>query len=784
MINASLQNPNFEPTRRVYQQDQPQNLAPPHPSQMTQLIGFSSNLAPWHAGQIAQSTPPCTPSTSEQTGPNHQPPNQEFARISVLQRAECQFTVSSQQMASFPIAHPSVLSTAPRCTPTKSAVAQVVPTSSLQASVANAQAEQTFHQHQLLDFMTSTTPLLPQGMCDTSPDSPQESQSQGSGDSQGDTGEQESQDSQGSQGSQGSHDFQGSSQGSQWSQGYESSQVSQQSKRSKGSKGLKISSRSLRAYTGRAEAVTNRAAHRSNMTLEPMHNLIGPLLNSLGAASAQRELTGDGVQTASFQNGTEDDAVHHSETLPYPECKMEEAVNYSNSHSTEKPLDKALVAAFACLTRPDSPTAANGDSNESGDSPAEWKEETGSDSGYWSSGSGSSKRSQESGRYGWNGHFIGAFSCWGLSSWLTEAVYKLNYEQPSPIQSEVMPCILQRHNVVVSELHPCTGKTSACVIAAMQLVNWNENVPQALLLASTRELAQYTHQLVLKLGESACSGRGARERCCLLVGKTRVRDSVKSFENGGKAVVVATTGRLYDLIRRGVLRTDTVTLTILDEADAILQHLLIPKLVAMLPEKMNWAVLCARRTPHVESFVAKHMKDVKYIEAGSLVAPDIEHLVVSVADLDEKVNLVDKICDAVLSGRVLIFCSVASRKALDQHLKEKYVPVDTHRENVTEYSAPTVSIFIASDALARGVSMSNVAVVINLGLPPNSITYAQRAGRCCALNQMAHVVVVNILEREEMGTVSEVEKFCGIQMMSVKWERALLQCTLACNVPE
>jgi translation initiation factor 4A len=516
------------------------------------------------------------------------------------------------------------------------------------------------------------------------------------------------------------------------------------------------------------------------VTPEPTHNLIGPLLNSLGAAPGQRELTSDGIQAASFWNGTEGEAVHHNVTLPYPECNLDEAVNYPSS----QPLDKGLAAAFACLTRPDSPTAANGGSNESGDSPAEWKEETGSDSGYWSSGSGSSKRSQQSGRNGWNGHFIGAFSCWGLSSWLTEAVYKLNYEQPTPIQSEVMPCILQRHNVVVSELHPCSGKTSACVIAAMQLVNWNENVPQALLLASTRELAQYTYQLVLKLGESACSGRGARERCCLLVGKTRVRDSVKSFENGGKAVVVATTGRLYDLMRRGVLRTDTVTLTILDEADAILQHLLIPKLVAMLPENMNWAVLCARRTPHVDSFVAEHMKDVKYIEAGSLVAPDIEHLVVNVADLDEKVNLVDKICDAVLSGRVLIFCSVASRKALDQHLKEKYVPLDTNRENVTGYSAPTVSIFIASDALARGVSMSNVAVVINLGLPPNSITYAQRAGRCCALNQMAHVLVVNILEPDEMETVSEVEKFCGIQMMTVKWERALLQCTLACNVAE
>ena len=62
--------------------------------------------------------------------------------------------------------------------------------------------------------------------------------------------------------------------------------------------------------------------------------------------------------------------------------------------------------------------------------------------------------------------------------------------------------------------------------------------------------------------------------------------------------------------------------------------------------------------------------------------------------------------------------------------------------------------------------------------------YAQRAGRCCALNQMAHVLVVNILEPDEMETVSEVEKFCGIQMMTVKWERALLQCTLACNVAE
>jgi len=82
------------------------------------------------------------------------------------------------------------------------------------------------------------------------------------------------------------------------------------------------------------------------------------------------------------------------------------------------------------------------------------------------------------------------------------------------------------------------------------------------------------------------------------------------------------------------------------------------------------------------------------------------------------------------------------------------------------------------------VSMANVAVVINLGLPPNSITYAQRSGRCCGMNAMAHIVVVNILDQSEAADVTEVERLCGIQMMAVSWERAVLQCTLACNVAE
>ena len=738
----------FESAQRAICQDPSCDPVSRSHSDPTYSLDIRSSPPSWHPlGSLDQSWS----HVPHQTMPNHYSPRQ---------MQPLKHEVPSQSLPSQPMAHSSIQSASAHCSTGTNAIPTVLLTSPTTSDPTNSERWQPFgqsasppadHNSQLLhELMISSPPL--QGPCDTSPGSPQESESQGSGDSQGDTGEQDSQDSQGSQGSQGSQSSQGF-QGSQGSEGYQGSQLS---KRSKGSKANKTAARAHHAST-RSEG-----------------DITATSLNALGAMPppTQIQAGADPVRSSPWR-AAEDRGGGRNEASEFPE-----ALPHSKSRRGKSPEDP-----LARGSSPDSLMAANPDSHESADSPAEWKE-TGSDSGYWSSGSGSSKRSQESSPNGWNGHFIGAFSDWGLSSWLAQALYKLNYEQPTPIQSEVMPCILQRYNVVVSELHPCTGKTSACVIAAMQLINWDENVPQALLLASTRELAQYTYQLVLKLGETACNGRGARERCCLLVGKTRVRDSVKSFENGGKAVVVATTGRLYDLMRRGVLRTDTVTLTILDEADAILQHLLIPKLVALLPEKMHWAILCARRTPHVDSFVTENMKDVKYIEARSLVAPDIEHLVVMVADLDEKVKLVDKICDAVLSGRMLIFCSVASRKALDQHLKEKYVPLETNRENVTGYSAPTVSIFIASDALARGISMANVAVVINLGLPPNSITYVQRAGRCCGSNQMAHVVVVNMVEAEELATVSEVEKVCGIHLIEVSWERAVLQCTLACNVSE
>jgi superfamily II DNA/RNA helicase len=176
------------------------------------------------------------------------------------------------------------------------------------------------------------------------------------------------------------------------------------------------------------------------------------------------------------------------------------------------------------------------------------------------------------------------------------------------------------------------------------------------------------------------------------------------------------------------------------------------------------------------------MKDVTYVEASLLLAPEIEHLMVIVADLAAKIKLVDDICDAVLSGSVLIFSSKVTKRALDQHLKQKHPVIETECPSVTGYTTPTVSLFVACDALARGVRMSNVAVLINLGLPPSSNWYTQRVGRCCGTNQNANVVAVNVVEPDEAKLIADVEKVCGIQMMQVSGERAVLQCTFAFNM--
>ena len=94
----------------------------------------------------------------------------------------------------------------------------------------------------------------------------------------------------------------------------------------------------------------------------------------------------------------------------------------------------------------------------------------------------------------------------GPNLWLSEAFHKVNCEVPSLFRREVLPCIQQRHNVVVSEVDACGNVAMATMIAAMQLVNWNDNWPQVLLLAATRELAQYMYQTLLRLDESGFGG--------------------------------------------------------------------------------------------------------------------------------------------------------------------------------------------------------------------------------------------------------------------------------------
>ena len=93
--------------------------------------------------------------------------------------------------------------------------------------------------------------------------------------------------------------------------------------------------------------------------------------------------------------------------------------------------------------------------------------------------------------------------------------------------------------------------------------------------------------------------------------------------------------------------------------------------------------------------------------------------------------------------------------------------------------ADYVGSVVASDALARGVSMSDVAVVVNLGMPPSCIWYAQRAGRRCGLQKVANLVMVNLPETTEMGVIDDLEQFCGVQMMHVSGEGVVLHCTFA-----
>lgn len=356
------------------------------------------------------------------------------------------------------------------------------------------------------------------------------------------------------------------------------------------------------------------------------------------------------------------------------------------------------------------------------------------------------------------------FVQYDLESEIVEALELLGYREPTPIQEQVIPAILERRNVV-GKSQTGTGKTAAFGIPLLSQVEWMENLPQVLILEPTRELAVQVKEELFQIG------RKKRIKIPVVFGGMPIDKEILSLKQKSH-IVVGTPGRVMDHIRRGTLSLSKVQYLVIDEADLMLDMGFINEVKEIIEaanetKKIGMALFSATLGEEITNLVDQYMSDAQYmeVESESETVKRIEQMAYQVEN-EEKFNLLLRLLYQENPADCMIFCDTREMvNALYQQLKRKKIRCGMlhggmeQRERlyaINDFRKGKFHIFITTDVAARGIDFPNMTHVINYDFPTNKENYVHRVGRT-ARNGKSGKAISFIQESEQRMFVTVCE---------------------------
>ena len=360
------------------------------------------------------------------------------------------------------------------------------------------------------------------------------------------------------------------------------------------------------------------------------------------------------------------------------------------------------------------------------------------------------------------------FAALGLLPRLLESLVKLGYTEPTPIQREAIPPLLEGKDLI-GLAATGTGKTAAFALPLIQRISSqpkNRKQPNTLILVPTRELANQVAAALDKYG------RPLGVSSVAIYGGAGFSDQVRTLRQGVD-VVVATPGRALDHIRRGTLKLDTVSTVILDEADEMLDMGFADDLDAILgatPSDRQTALFSATMPPRIASIANKHLKNPIRLEMARPVlaageAPKVRQTVYFV-NRDHKSAAVARLLDYEMPASVIVFCRTRSEADIlaDDLNGRGYRPESLHgglsqdqRERVMKkFRSGATNLLIATDVAARGLDIGHLSHVINFHVPQTGETYVHRIGRVGRAGREG--VAITIAETREQHMLRNIER--------------------------
>jgi len=355
----------------------------------------------------------------------------------------------------------------------------------------------------------------------------------------------------------------------------------------------------------------------------------------------------------------------------------------------------------------------------------------------------------------------------GIRHDIVNAISELGFENPTPIQEQSIPVLLTGSNDFVGLAQTGTGKTAAFGLPLLELLDFEENYPQALILCPTRELClQITNDIknyAKKMGNV---------QVVAVYGGASISDQLRQIRRGVQ-IVVATPGRMLDIINRKAIDFSKVKFVVLDEADEMLNMGFqedIDSILSTTPQEKKTWLFSATMPSEVRRIAKRYMHEPFELTMGEKNTGNVniehEYYIVRARD---KYAAFKRIVDFNPDIFGIVFCrtKIETQEIAESLIRDGYNADSLHgdlsqqqRDKVMKrYRERNLQLLIATDVAARGIDVNDVTHVINYSLPDEVENYTHRSGRTARAGKTG--VSISIINAKELGKIRQIERGLG-----------------------
>ena len=361
------------------------------------------------------------------------------------------------------------------------------------------------------------------------------------------------------------------------------------------------------------------------------------------------------------------------------------------------------------------------------------------------------------------------FDTLNINDNLLRGIYSYGFEKPSRIQHLSIP-IINKGTDIIAQSQSGTGKTGAFSIGILNNIEESVKKTQYIIVTPTHELAKQIYDVTVNLSEYMDI------TIVKVIGKTNIRDSIHELSKDPQ-IIVATPGRLLDMIQKKHVFTDSIKALVLDEADEMLSYGFmenIHNIIRTIPQNSQICLFSATMPKEILDLTTNFMKDPEklLINKEELTLEGIRQFYVDLKQYKWKYDVLLDIYETINITQSIIYVNsknmlnILNERLLNENYPISYIHGDmdqtTREKNLSDFKNGKTRILLSTDLLARGIDIQQLSLVINFDLPREKETYIHRIGRSGRYGRKG--VAINFVTDDDIGKLKEIESHYNINI--------------------